>query len=462
MIMNESTVSLIRKFSIKKLFGYKDLCLNFENPIRILIGENGYGKTTILNALYYLLKGKYEKLLEINFESISIELKESYFFSKELIQNYCDYLSRLKSNQGGLVTFIKDNLSNEEWGYVIENIQKKDMKDSLISVFQKNPIFKQIPAQLIYDQVLNFTRGFKKISIFTIFIDFEREIEKMNVEILYFPTYRRVEEDMKNLVSAAERKEGNDALLIDNSIIKFGMDDVENRIKKITNTIFQSSVSGFNSVYGSIITQLLKEDEKQEQFIFDNQQLKIVLNRIGRSLSLEEKNAILSRINSTDNKLNGNLAFFLKKLVDVYKQQEKYDTALKLFTDKCNEYLVDKSFYYDESEVTLKLYRKKYKDDLSEDFKDELKLKQLSSGEKQIVSIFSKIYLEIDKKYIILFDEPELSLSLYWQRNFLPDICDSQQCQFLLAVTHSPFIFENKLEIYTTGIREFAECGEKA
>jgi predicted ATPase len=459
--MDSSTVSLIKKFSITKLFGYKDLCLNFEYPIRILIGENGYGKTTILNALYYLLKGKYEKLLEINFESISIELKGSYFFSKELLQNYCDYLNRLKSNQGGLVTFIKDNLSNEEWGYVIENIQKRDLKDSLISLFQKNSIFKQIPAQLIYGQILNFSRGFKKISIFTIFIDFEREIEKLNAEILYFPTYRRVEEDMKNLVPATVQKENNDTFLIDNSIIKFGMDDVENRIKTITRTIFQSSVSGFNSVYGSIITQLLKDDEKKEKFIYDNKQLRIVLNRIGRSLPSAEKEAILNRIDSTDNKLDGNLAFFLNELVNVYKQQEKFDTALKLFRDKCNEYLVDKGFRYDESEVTLKLYRKINKGELSEDPKDELKLKQLSSGEKQIVSIFSKIYLEIDKKYIILFDEPELSLSLYWQRNFLPDIYDSKQCQFLLAVTHSPFIFENKLEVYTTGIREFAECGEK-
>lgn len=459
--MNESTVSLIKKFSITKLFGYKDLCLNFEKPIRILIGENGYGKTTILNALYYLLNGKYEKLLEINFESISIELMNIYTFPKELIQNYCDYLNRLKSNQGSLVTFIRDNLSNEEWGYVIENIQKKDLKNSLIAIFQKNPIFKQIPAQLIYDNILNFSRGFNKISIFSIFIDFEREIEKLNAEILYFPTYRRVEEDMKNLVTATNQKENKDVHLIDNSIIKFGMDDVEDRIKKITSMIYQSSISGFNSVYGSIITRLLKENEKKETFIFDNKQLKIVLNRIGRSLSPDEKDAILNRINSVDNKLDENLAFFLNELVNVYKQQEKFDTALKLFRDKCNDYLVDKGFRYDESEVTLKLYRKISKNELSESSSDELKLKQLSSGEKQIVSIFSKIYLEIDKKYIILFDEPELSLSLYWQRNFLPDIYDSQQCQFLLAVTHSPFIFENKLETYTTGIREFAECGIK-
>lgn len=459
--MDSSTVSLIKKFSITKLFGYKDLCLNFEYPIRILIGENGYGKTTILNVLYYLLKGKYEKLLEINFESVAIELNQPYSFSKELLQSYCDYLNRLKSSQGSFVSYVKEVLSNEDWLYVIENIQKRDWKDKLISIFQKNSAFKQIPTQIIYDQILTFSRGFTKIPSFSNFVKFETEIEKMNAEILYFPTYRRVEEEMKNLVPTTIQKETNNAHLIDNSIIKFGMDDVEDRIKKITTMIYQSSVSGFNSVYGSIITQLLKDDEKKEQFSFENKQLKIVLNRIGRSLSFEVKNAILNRIDSTDNKLDGNLAFFLNELVNVYKQQEKFDTALKLFRDKCNEYLVDKGFRYDESEVTLKLYRKKNEEELSEDPKDELQLKQLSSGEKQIVSIFSKIYLEIDKKYIILFDEPELSLSLYWQRNFLPDIYDSKQCQFLLAVTHSPFIFENKLETYTTGIREFAECGVK-
>ncbi len=70
-----------------------------------------------------------------------------------------------------------------------------------------------------------------------------------------------------------------------------------------------------------------------------------------------------------------------------------------------------------------------------------LELRMLSSGEKQIVSLFYHLYLSGEKKYIILIDEPELSLSVQWQKRLLPDILASQRCEFLAAVTHSPFIF---------------------
>ena len=61
----------------------------------------------------------------------------------------------------------------------------------------------------------------------------------------------------------------------------------------------------------------------------------------------------------------------------------------------------------------------------------------------------------VDKKDIVLFDEPELSLSIYWQENLLPDIIESGNCMFLMAVTHSPFIFGDKLQKYTIGMHEF-------
>ena len=48
----------IKQFKINNLFGYKNLCLKFDQPIQILIGENGFGKTTVLNALYFLLKSE--------------------------------------------------------------------------------------------------------------------------------------------------------------------------------------------------------------------------------------------------------------------------------------------------------------------------------------------------------------------------------------------------------------------
>lgn len=65
------------------------------------------------------------------------------------------------------------------------------------------------------------------------------------------------------------------------------------------------------------------------------------------------------------------------------------------------------------------------------------------------------MYLEPDNDFIVLFDEPELSLSIYWQKKLLPDILNSKRCDFLLAVTHSPFIFENELLEYTIGLKDF-------
>ena len=59
------------------------------------------------------------------------------------------------------------------------------------------------------------------------------------------------------------------------------------------------------------------------------------------------------------------------------------------------------------------------------------------------------------KSFIVLFDEPELSLSIFWQKLLLPDIVASQKCKFLLSVTHSPFIFENELSKYAIGLSQY-------
>ena len=55
---------------------------------------------------------------------------------------------------------------------------------------------------------------------------------------------------------------------------------------------------------------------------------------------------------------------------------------------------------------------------------------------------------------MILFDEPELSLSMRWQKRLLPDIVNSGRCVFLLAATHSPFIFENNLREYAVALSD--------
>ena len=76
-----------------------------------------------------------------------------------------------------------------------------------------------------------------------------------------------------------------------------------------------------------------------------------------------------------------------------------------------------------------------------------IQLSSLSSGEKQIVSLFSRLYLENEKESIVMIDEPELSISMKWQKMLLPDVMRSQNCKLILTVTHSPFIFDNEFDM---------------
>jgi predicted ATPase len=84
-------------------------------------------------------------------------------------------------------------------------------------------------------------------------------------------------------------------------------------------------------------------------------------------------------------------------------------------------------------------------------------IESLSSGEKQIISLFALLYLQKETELAIFFDEPELSLSIEWQKTLLPDIVNSGKCKFLFSTTHSPFIFENELEGSTVDLAEYIE-----
>lgn len=63
------------------------------------------------------------------------------------------------------------------------------------------------------------------------------------------------------------------------------------------------------------------------------------------------------------------------------------------------------------------------------------------------------IYLNDNTPKIILIDEPELSLSIDWQRMILPDLNAGENVRQVIAITHSPFIFDNDLDPYATAMK---------
>ncbi len=464
---------MIKSFSIKKLFGFRDVNIAFDNDIKILIGENGLGKTAVLNALYYMLTEKYHKLSEIEFSSISLIFSghedEEITFEKEELIDFIQFKERKR--RSGLREHIQNILNLEELrAYIIDASRDNgeiDVDFHIRKFIRRNPQLRRIAPEPI---ILRELRSFVNEPIFEKFDKFSKLIKEMDFNLLYFPTYRRVEEDLKNIgkirrkiipshmqkeLFIEEIEEFEEELDIsEDTLIHFGMDDVKRRIDDVENKINKSTISGFSKVTGEMLSQLLKgfpEIDDQEIERIDVETAKIVLERVGDNLPRYDKRNILDLLDKKEDlKRKKELIYFLSKLIDIYNQHKHIDDSIKQFRDVCNGYLVDKKFIYNESAVTIRIFR------TSSDG-DEVPLDRLSSGEKQIVSLFSRIYLEQNTNLLVLFDEPELSLSIEWQKKLLPDIISSGKCKFLLAVTHSPFIFKNKLDQYAIGMNVYVK-----
>src|SRR4051794_24079723 len=64
--------SNLKSFVIKGLFGDRNVVIPFKDDIKILIGENGLGKTTVLSMLYYTLTTKLFKLKDFDFKTLEL------------------------------------------------------------------------------------------------------------------------------------------------------------------------------------------------------------------------------------------------------------------------------------------------------------------------------------------------------------------------------------------------------
>ena len=68
---------------------------------------------------------------------------------------------------------------------------------------------------------------------------------------------------------------------------------------------------------------------------------------------------------------------------------------------------------------------------------------KLSSGEKQLLIILLTALLEDGEEYILMMDEPEISLHISWQYQLLNWILQLNPSAQLILTTHSPSIFSD-------------------
>ena len=387
----------ITEFAIRGLYGYRDITIPIRDNKIVLVGVNGLGKTTIINLLYFFLSRQWYQLFEYDFSEISLEI------NKELL------------------TISQTN------------------KSKYLTKERKGPLF--------IEEYLN---------------------QYIDSQILYLPTYRRIEKELETIFPELDKSVNryNKEIGIKHhrhrkkyvELIEFGMKDVEQKINNTLSEIKENARTQLNSLAGSYLRDVIRREANS----FDSQLIKKldddtvtkILNRVEeKTLNTEDKKTLKIVIENIKKDSQESLSeqdkylvHFFAQLVNIHNSLKEQESTINQFVEVCNRYLEGKNFYYDE---------KNYRLEIKLDNKMPLKLSMLSSGEKQIVSLFSHLYLSGEKQYMILLDEPELSLSVEWQKHFLPDILASNRCQFLAAATHSPFIFYNELDDYAKDIREY-------
>lgn len=454
----------LKRFKIRSLFGLYNIDIPFDSNINIFVGENGLGKTTILNALNYVLQGDSEGLSTINFESIELTLGNNKTI--KIIHDDLSVNNLSIRNRNYLVHYLHEEEARKIMLEVLkendpEILDNKDSREKLLDKISKKYKY-DIPSYAvdrIYNTILKndeFIKELKKGWEYKLY-----EYMKEWKQIIYLPTYRRIEEDFNNYIENSPDKEYYKKAKRRNNFtyLQFGMDDVQEAIDNSCNTLKNNTNEGFKAMTSNLLTNYIEIDENDNKDInfknFDASTLDIVFSRLADKIDPNVKDKIIYMVENKkfdNNKFSKYLLSIISELTNIYEKNKQIDDNIENFKNVCNNYLVNKQMKYDKFRIECKVEHLNGSGEIS--------LKNLSSGEKQILSLFSKLYLNSNDNNIILFDEPELSLSLIWQKKLIPDIINSNRCGFIMAITHSPFIFDNDFNKNTRDIKEYIDFME--
>ncbi|MGY3966967.1 AAA family ATPase [Aeromonas enteropelogenes] len=458
--MKTSTINYVK---IEKLYGHKSFNVELIDNQLIIVGENGLGKSTVINILFYTLTSQWQKLLKYQFHKIEVGVNgKSYSFTMDDINSVFDKVN--ENSYINLLFKLKNHNLTAKQAYLSfsSDIYRKLRNDSFSEPARlRRALMELADNKLTLDHL---PKSLLKLE------------SALNFHVLYLPTYRRIERDLKQIFPSLEedlQKYNRYHSSISRNrehveLVEFGMQDVQSMISLKMNQLeneFRSSLERLTSGYLRVILRKeYKEESALPEYKFNDQELDSIFEKIERDGSFFSRDD-LKNLRNTAHALNeGNLssdidmlsAHLIKQLLNLHKNQLNKEDKVRTFAKITNSYLKGKKFDFNSKEFRLPLVP----DFENEDYvlcnsTDEIDLSQLSSGEKQIVSLFAHMYLSDFDDFLVIIDEPELSLSVPWQKRLLVDITSTENCNGLIAVTHSPFVYNNSLKSKAKSLMEF-------
>ena len=403
---------LLKSFKVEGLFGTFNYTLDFtdRSNLRVLTGLNGYGKTTILRILSSITsKDDLFYLYEIPFKSVTVEFDTG---TKLLV-------SKLKSKSttdGDLSTdeLLVTKFSYKRGNKVIAKFEIDQEKYLASDYYEKNYKSQNEIEQDNY-------RSFKWLSYK---YQDEDTIEKliMNLSLLnttFIRSQRLYNED----------KEGKSQRVIN---------EVNRKMSDILTKAHYNYLNNAQQLDGHQIDELLADDTLQLSEKEYQRKATVLEMLVKELLSYNLLPQLTIRpFNPQKAPISSVYINTLEKKIEIYDDIRK---KLRLFLQLLNnKEFVNKRFSFSRNEGLRVLLK------TGGVLKD---LTKLSSGEQNEIFLLFKFIFEVPEKSVLLIDEPELSLHVAWQLQFIKDIKEiakTRDVQIVIA-THSPEIVSESMD----------------
>ncbi|HHF3648556.1 AAA family ATPase [Haemophilus influenzae] len=356
----------LKNLRILNLFGILNYDVNFgDSNVNIITAPNGYGKTVILNIISSIINNDFSYLVNLNFESLSLEFKD-FNVTVEKLKNSLN----IRVNETNEVILIPG-------GFDSSNVNNFKLNSNELSKYTDN-----IEVLFIRDQRISSNINLLKNAaselrnlINSAHLDSAKISQKLDGEFLA-RLFHTLDNSSKTSIDSLEQR----LLGIQDKLIKYSKYDLVN-IKNIEHNIVNRGSITNNNMF---LLKLYVDD---------------------MLLKLEPIDYIFSKIELFENIINESVLSF-KKIV---------------FTRDDGFYLISNNG----SRIDYDL---------------------LSSGEKnQLIMIFNLIF-NSHSYDVVLIDEPEISLHVSWQSNFINSILKIKNINSfdnVIISTHSPTIIGN-------------------
>jgi energy-coupling factor transporter ATP-binding protein EcfA2 len=421
----------ISRISVERLFGtysYEIPCQGVTyadlSKLLILYGENGSGKTTILNLVYNILataaqRGHRTYIARQPFKRFEVEIADG---------------TRIIADRKG------DNLDGAfEWSV---SKQHKTIAKVSLPVDERKAVAASL-LEKIEDKHLEVIKAIEDLDIQLYFLSDDRKILGQATEAEEDEEWYRLEGGEivggKMMGRRLYRRDKSQGLPLDEAI--------ENLVHWIRTQAFRGSSLGETSVsaiYSSVIKSIASAYPSTSTPYSDTQLSQLLDSIDSLSAKNEEFSKLglmpplhteeIARMVRDPNIPNKDILHAVTKpYVDSIKARfdalEEIKNLINTFIHNMNDFYIDKHVYFD---LTKGLRILSYQG-------QELSPSILSSGEKQLLLLFCHTIVALEKSSIVIIDEPEISLNVTWQRNLIRALLDCVGRGYfqLLLATHS-------------------------